>query len=221
MANLMRLLSVKTRRRDRISADEEERQRAGHEIVTTIRFVPHGVRAGQLTSTITEGGHELGTMTYGDTALIRRMNVGLRRRKDKDVRGYVLDTVEGRWCKEADLAKNVHGEAPRYQRVIPHVEDHRNALLLHLDPSIGADQRMAAMYALKRGIEAVYQLEGSELAVEALPSNTGDHAWSRLLFFEAAEGGAGVLRRLATEDGQLTSGGTKSVGNSALRPRQR
>ncbi|MDP7724188.1 DEAD/DEAH box helicase [Mycobacterium sp. TY814] len=203
MANLMRLLSVKTRRRDRISADEEERQRAGHEIVTTIRFVPHGVRAGQLTSTITDGQVGLGTMTYGDTALIRRMNVGLRRRKNKDVRGYVLDTVEGRWGKEEDLAKNVHGEAPRYQRVIPHVEDHRNALLLQLDPSIPADQRMAAMYALKRGIEAVYQLEGSELAVEALPSNTGDHAWSRLLFFEAAEGGAGVLRRLATEDGQL------------------
>lgn len=203
MSNLMRLLSVKTRRRDRISADEEERQRAGHEIVTAIRFVPHGVRAGQLTSTITEGLEELGTMTYGDTALIRRMNVGLRRRKDKDVRGYVLDTVDGRWCKEADLAKNVHGEAPRYQRVIPHVEDHRNALLLKLDPSIPKDQRMAAMYALKRGIEAVYQLENSELAVEALPSNNGDHAWSRLLFFEAAEGGAGVLRRLATEDGQL------------------
>ncbi|MGH3562366.1 MAG: helicase-related protein, partial [Mycobacterium sp.] len=46
MSNLMRLLSVKTRRRDRISADEEERQRAGHEIVTSIRFVPHGERAG-------------------------------------------------------------------------------------------------------------------------------------------------------------------------------
>ena len=40
MTNLMRLLSVKTRRRDRISADEEERQRAGHEIVTT-----HSLRA--------------------------------------------------------------------------------------------------------------------------------------------------------------------------------
>lgn len=204
MSSMMRLLSVKTRRRDRISADEEERQRAGHEIVTTIRFVPHGVRAGQLTSTVTAaGGPELGSMTYGDTALIRRMNVGLRRRKDKDTRGYVLDTVEGRWCGEADLAQNVHGEAPRYQRVIPYVEDHRNALLLHLDPSIPTEQRMAAMYALKRGIEAVYQLESSELAVEALPSNIGDQAWSRLLFFEAAEGGAGVLRRLATEDGQL------------------
>ncbi|MCV7195926.1 DEAD/DEAH box helicase [Mycobacterium angelicum] len=211
MTNLMRLLSVKTRRRDRISADEEERQRAGHEIVTTIRFVPHGVRAGQLTSTIAEGPAELGTMTYGDTALIRRMNVGLRRRKDKDIRGYVLDTVEGRWCSEAELAKNVHGEAPRYQRVIPHVEDHRNALLLHLDPTIPTDQRMAVMYALKRGIEAVYQLEGSELASEALPSNTGDHAWSRLLFFEAAEGGAGVLRRLATEHGQLRQVARKAL----------
>ncbi|MGH3970050.1 MAG: helicase-related protein, partial [Mycobacterium sp.] len=211
MSQMMRLLSVKTRRRDRISADEEERQRAGHEIITTLRFVPHGVRAGQLTSTISVGGEELGTMTYGDTALIRRMNVGLRRRKDKDVRGHGLDTVEGRWCNEADLAKNVHGEAPRYIRIIPYVEDHRNALVLHLDPSITTEQRMAAMYALKRGIEAIYQLESSELAVEPLPGNTGDHAWSRLLFFEAAEGGAGVLRRVATEDGQLRTVARKAL----------
>ncbi len=211
MSQMMRLLSVKTQRRDRISADEEERQRAGHEIVTALRFVPHGVRAGQLTSSISVAGRELGTMTYGDTALIRRMNVGLRRRKDKDVRGHVLDTVDGRWCSEADLAKNVHGEAPRYIRVIPYVEDHRNALVLHLDPSVATEQRMAVMYALKRGVEAVYQLESSELAVEPLPSNTGDHAWSRLLFFEAAEGGAGVLRRLATEDGQLATVARKAL----------
>ncbi|MBM7278983.1 DEAD/DEAH box helicase [Gordonia rubripertincta] len=211
MTSMMRLLSVKTRRRDRISADEEERQRAGHEIVTTIRFVPHGVRAGQLTSSVSVNDRELATMTYGDTALIRRMNVGLRRRKDKDTRGHVLDTVEGRWCGEADLAKNEHGEVPRYQRVVPYVEDHRNALLLHLDPAVPAEVRMAAMYALKRGIEAIYQLESSELAVESLPSNTGDHAWSRLLFFEAAEGGAGVLRRLATEDGELRAVARKAI----------
>jgi very-short-patch-repair endonuclease len=210
MPQMMRLLSVKTRRRDRISADEEERQRAGHEIVTTLRFVPHGVRAGQLTSNIT-ADRQLGTMTYGDTALIRRMNVGARRRKDKDVRGHVLDTVEGRWCGEADLAKNVTGEAPRYLRVVPYVEDHRNALVLQLDPSIPTEQRMAAMYALKRGIEAVYELESSELAVEPLPGNTGEQAWSRLLFFEAAEGGAGVLRRLATEDGQLRQVARKAL----------
>ena len=80
---------------------------------------------------------------------------------------------------------------------------------------------MALMYALKRAIEAVFQLESNELAVEPLPSHTGDHAWSRLLFFEAAEGGAGVLRRLATEDGQLRRRGPQSAGDSALRPRHR
>ena len=203
MSQMMRLISVKTRRRDRISADEEERQRAGHEIVTTLRFVPHGVRAGQLTSSVTVDGAELGTMTYGDTALIRRMNVGLRRRKDKHIKGHLLDILEGRWAKEADLAKNTQGEVPRIRRVVPYVEDHRNALLLHLDPSIPQDRRMALMYALKRAVEAVFQLESNELAVEPLPGRTGDRAWSRLLFFEAAEGGAGVLRRLATEDGQI------------------
>ena len=67
------------------------------------------------------------------------------------------------------------------------------------------------MYALKRGIEAVFQLEDNELAVEPLPGRTGDHAWSRLLFIEAAEGGAGVLRRLATEDGQLRRGGPEGA----------
>jgi very-short-patch-repair endonuclease len=95
--------------------------------------------------------------------------------------------------------------------VVPYVEDHRNALLLHLDRSYGEEQRMAAMYALKRAIEAVYQLESDELAAEPLPGRTGDHAWSQLLFFEAAEGGAGVLRRVATEDGQLRSVARKAL----------
>ena len=203
LTKMMRLMSVKTRRRDRISADEEERQRAGYEIVTSIRFVPHGERAGQLTSTITVDGDTLGAMTYGDTAQIRRMNVGLRRRKDKHVKGYLLDTLEGRWAREADLAKNLEGQDPRIRQVIPYVEDRRNALMIELDPSISEDERRAGMYALKRAIETIYQLESSELAVEPLPGHTGDHAWSRLLFFEAAEGGAGVLRRVATEDGQL------------------
>ena len=51
---LMRLLAVKTRRRDRINADEEERQRAGYEIITTLRFEPHGERTSQQTSKVTD-----------------------------------------------------------------------------------------------------------------------------------------------------------------------
>ena len=50
--------------------------------------------------------------------------------------------------------------------------------------------------ALKRGIELNFQIEESELAVEPLPDRENRHA---LLLYEAAEGGAGVLTRLAED----------------------
>lgn len=217
---LMRLLAVKTRRRDRINADEEERQRAGHEIITSLRFEPHGERSSQQTSHLrTASGPQLAELTYGDTALIRRMNVGLRRRKNKNELGYLLDTVEGRWARAADrdAVSDGDGDATtppdidipasggRIQRVVPYVEDHRNALLIRLGSDTTVEQRMAVMYAFKRGIEAVFELEDNELAAEPLPGRADDNAWNVLLFFEAAEGGAGVLRRLVTEHGQVST----------------
>ena len=52
------------------------------------------------------------------------------------------------------------------------------------------------MYALERGIEAAFQLEDSELDQRAAARPADGRG--RMLFTEAAEGGAGVLRRLQT-----------------------
>jgi very-short-patch-repair endonuclease len=86
--------------------------------------------------------------------------------------------------------------------VIPFVVDQRNCLLFKPEApdSLLLDQRkrwMASLQAaLKRAIQAVFQLEDSELAAEALPS---PDARREILFFESAEGGAGVLRRLVED----------------------
>jgi hypothetical protein len=62
--------------------------------------------------------------------------------------------------------------------------------------------------ALKRGIELVFQIEESELVAEPLPTQDERKA---LLFYEAAEGGAGVLTRLATEPDALAQVASKAL----------
>jgi hypothetical protein len=62
---------------------------------------------------------------------------------------------------------------------------------------------MASLQAvLKTAIQVHYQLEDSELAAEPLP---GDEDRRTLLFYEASEGGAGVLRRLVDEPAALAT----------------
>lgn len=88
----------------------------------------------------------------------------------------------------------------RTRRVIPYVEDNRNCLLI--EPLIGLEvEEMASLQAaLKRAIETVFQLEDNELAAEPLPDRDNRQM---LLFYEAAEGGAGVLRRLVDDPSTL------------------
>lgn len=89
----------------------------------------------------------------------------------------------------------------RVKRVIPYVEDRRNTLVFtpgqfeaNLDDR---DRFMASLEAgLKNAIQAVYDLEDMELAVASLPDRDTRTA---ILLYEAAEGGAGVLRHLAED----------------------
>ena len=62
--------------------------------------------------------------------------------------------------------------------------------------------------ALKRGIELTFQIEESELIAEPLP-NQDDR--KNILFYEAAEGGAGVLTRLASEPDSMAVVASKAL----------
>ena len=201
---LMQLRTVFTRRRERISSDEEERRRSSFELQTSYRFADRGNRPGSTTATV---GDALLLLTYADAATIRVANLGRRRRK-KGQLGFNLDPVTGRWLsdKAADetTPEGELDDAGLYKakrNVIPYVEDTRNILITRASSPLSREQATTLRYALERGIEATFQLEGSELTTQSLPDPLER---GRALFTEANEGGAGVLRRLVDEPGAVS-----------------
>ena len=99
--DLLRLTTVRTQRRDRISSDEEERRRSGFELQTAYRFAQHGAKPGRIDATRQDQrSGPLLDLAYGDSATIRKTNVGRRRRSNPDVHGYLIDVTTGRWLKE-------------------------------------------------------------------------------------------------------------------------
>ncbi len=202
---LMKLQTVFTRRRERISSDEEERRRAGFELETSYRFNQHGDRLGRLDAEVLDiDGDSLAELAYGDTATVRITNRGRARRKDISQVGFWLDTVSGRWLTDKAAADVTASDddlpdatkVSTKQKVIPFVDDSRNILVLRLAVPVEPATATTLRYALERGMEAAFQLEDSELASEAVPTRSSPE---RMLFTESAEGGAGVLRRIVGE----------------------
>lgn len=213
---LLRLQTVFTRRRERISSDEEERRKSGFELEISYRFQPHGERPGHITATASAEGRPVLHLTYADSATIRVANIGRRRRKDPSDRGFWLDIAQGKWLSEKaavdatvdaadlDAAEDVQKRA----KVIPYVEDRRNVLITRLEKSIDLATAVTLRYAFERGAEALFQLEDTELDSEMLPDP--DHR-GRVLFTESAEGGAGALRRLVADPGAVAAVARKAL----------
>ncbi|MXX05505.1 MAG: DEAD/DEAH box helicase [Gammaproteobacteria bacterium] len=198
--NLHRIEQVSTQRASRITSDEEERQRQGYEMITTLRFSEEEGRVRAEGIKIEESGEELLELQYAPSATVWRINLGWRRREEKSIYGFSVDTSTGEWTRDTQAPTDVEndkiGEGKSVERISPYVEDSRNVLLLKPNVDLSETAFICLQYALKRGIEQEFQLEESELAAEPLPDRDNRKV---ILFFEAAEGGAGVLTRLVSD----------------------
>ena len=198
---LFRMENVSTRRVDRINSDEEERSRYGYDVHTVIRFAERsGQRMERRAEVRAEDGSVLARLAYGPAATLWRINRGWARSAPDKEPGFLLDIERGYWARNPrDEQDEDSPMAQRTVRVLPYVEDHRNALLF--EPlSLGAEEAERFMptlqAALKNSMLAVFQLEEDELAAEPLPT-TEDRR--KILLYESSEGGAGVLRRLVED----------------------
>ena len=202
--NLYRIEQVSTQRANRITSDEEERQRQGYEMITTLRFSEENGRARVEGIAVEENGETLMELRYGPAATLWRINLGWRRRREKSVYGFSVDTNTGEWSKDAqaptDAEDDTVKEGKTVERITPFVEDTRNVLVLRPCIELSETAMVSLQHAIKRGVEQEFQLEEAELAAEPLPDR--DHR-TTILLYEAAEGGAGVLTRLASDPGAL------------------
>lgn len=201
---LYRIENVDTEPTERITANDEDRLRQGFDLQTTFQW---SVRDGRIDATnviARDGEGDILRLRYGPGATITRINKGLRRRRNQNQYGFHINPRTGWWSKEdaGDDSQTGGDDADKTppQRIVPYVQDSKNALLLQPENRCEPTTIATLQHALKRGIEACYQLEESELLAEALPDGpkrTG------VLFYEATEGGAGVLTRLANEPDAL------------------
>lgn len=201
---LYRIETVETVAVERISINDEDRQRQGFELQTTYRFLPgpDGIIQ-QRKSEVRLGEEALAELTYSPAARLWRINRGWRRRKNKEQLGFYINPITGTWSKQDEPGANdedgkdeaLLDKVPN-QRIVPFVEDHRNVMILAPVHALSIEAMATLQAALKRGIEMTFQIEESELVAEPLPKADERRA---LMFYEAAEGGAGVLTRIASD----------------------
>ena len=200
IGNLYRVENVATRRVLRITSDEEERTRQGYDMQTTIQFAESDGQLKRVRAELKAGDTVLFELQYAPAATIWRVNLGWRRRKVKTVYGFNIDASTGLWSKDdqapPEQNEEVGQEERHVQRISPYVEDRRNLLILKPHLPLSGEEMATLQYALKRGIEECFQIEESELMVEPMPDRGQRNG---ILFYEAAEGGAGVLTRLVSD----------------------
>jgi superfamily II DNA/RNA helicase len=200
--------TMRTRSVERISSDEEERVRSGYKTTTHFRFAP-GVGTKRVAA-VDANGAALLDATYAPAAVLWRINHGWRQ---GDHKGFQIERLTGRWGRrEVDAGPgdedNPEAEQP-LTGVKPYVYDNRNLLLIRPATDSTNDSFLTTLlYALKRGIQFVHQVEEQEVAAELI----GKDANRRLLFWEAAEGGTGVWERLVEEPGAFAE-----IAREALR----
>lgn len=198
IASLVHLQNVSLKLAQRITCDEEERQRFGYRLVTSYRFPEVGGRLDRKDAEVHCGETLAMSVSYGDSTDLYRINLGWANQRGNQPPGFNLDLERGYWSRNQadDDDQDDATTQGRLQRVVPYVKDTKNALVMRFEPPRSGPEMASLQSAFKQAILKHFQLEPRELSCEPMPS-TKDR--QEILFYEASEGGAGVLRPIVED----------------------
>ena len=162
--HLVRMQNVSLRHAQRITCDEEERQRFGYHLVTAYRFPEVNGRLDRKDAEVRADGACVLTLSYGDATDLYRINLGWTHQDGSQPRSFNLDLERGYWSRNQADAENRDDAAAegRIARVVPFVRDTRNALVMRFEPARAAPEMASLQAAFKQAIQQHFQLEPRE-----------------------------------------------------------
>jgi len=189
LTNLIEMTESRGKEVERISCAEEERVSRGFEVSSY--FSVEGSLDRVRRATVKVGDDLLMNLRFMPAARLVSVN---RKWRSTQFDSFPIGLTTGFW--KASLPPLAEQKEP-YALVTLWTSDIADALYLEPIQSLGLspDGVVTLQHALKRGIEAEYQVEPNEIGVVAV----GDGASPNILIYEAAEGSLGILSRLADE----------------------
>jgi superfamily II DNA/RNA helicase len=175
---------------ERISCIEEERNSSGYEIAEYFRY-PQGISSTK-NGTIQCAGIKIMNMIYGQATELIKINWKSKRSPSE---GFSIDKRNGKWLtlKELQNQETIDNK----KDVLIFVRD--TADTLYIQPlsslNLSPEQVTSLSYAIKRGIERLFQVEENEIGVRVL----GTMEKPNILIYEASQGSLGILSQLILE----------------------
>ncbi|MGC9029812.1 MAG: DEAD/DEAH box helicase [Desulfomonilaceae bacterium] len=200
---LLEMSTVFTQRIERISCEEEERIRQGYHVTSHYRFARIEEKDSVLCAEVFDkDGESLLELAYGPSAEMWRINRKWVRSKEN---GFTIKLPSGYWKrKNEDFAGKGAGK-PGGERVEAGVQllvrDTKNILLIKAAGPDRVDETLFTnlQHALQKGLCIFFQVDEDEIDSQRI----GRGAEKSILYWEAAEGGVGILQRLVLEPDAL------------------
>lgn len=185
---ILKLPESRAEKKEYITCEEEERRRLGFNIETYFTVKPEELKRVRRAQIKTEE-QVLLNLAYIPAAQLIQINKRDRARNDD---GFPIGMKTGFWKNSIDP------EAKEEIRKVMLWADN-TADALYIEPltalALGTDGVLTLMYALKRGIERLFQIEPAELGVAQM----GTLDEPNIFLYESSEGSLGILSQLVED----------------------
>ena len=193
--NLLELAETEAIPQERISCEEEERTRTGFEIEQYFNY-PKGMDF-TMQAVIKEGEQPLLRLIFNRSTQLVQINH--RWRRSKEAEGFIMDGRNGRWLRKKELDDPETAAQAREVRLMAR----DNADTLYIQPvkdlELKPDQVISLAYALKRGVESLFEAEESEVGIWIM----GNPESPNIMIYESSEGSLGILSQLVESPSKM------------------